>query len=125
MQTSAVPPTMRVLPNVGGRVALFRLPTGVIDLAHSEIRHDDGRRHPLSVRETELLQYLMINPDRPVSRDEILEKVWHLNPLRLITRTIDMHIANLRGKLQDNSGQHKVLLTVRGKGYMFVSQPRA
>ena len=46
-------------------------------------------------------------------------RVWRLNPKRMETRTIDMHIANLREKLRDNGDTPKVLLTVRGKGYMF------
>ena len=124
MTTSTMPPMIRVLPVERESIGLVRLPDGVIDLEHSEIRHDDGQRDPLSVRESELLRYLTANADRPVSRDEILEQVWHLNPLRLITRTIDMHVANLRGKLHDNSGPPKVLRTIRGKGYMFVTQRR-
>ena len=100
-------------------VNLVKLPTGVADLDHSEIRHDNGQREALSVRESELLCYLAANVGRPVSRDEILQQVWHLNPRRLITRTIDMHIANIREKLRDDPGNPKVLFTVRGEGYMF------
>jgi DNA-binding response OmpR family regulator len=75
----------------------------------------------LSVREGELLCYLAANADRPVSRDEILQQVWRLNPHRLVTRTIDMHIANLRHKLRDDPAHPKVLLTVRGCGYKFAA----
>ncbi len=71
-------------------MSLVKLPCGVADLERSEIRHDDGNRDELSGREAELLRYLAANPDRPVSRDEILQQVWHLDPRRLITRTIDM-----------------------------------
>jgi len=42
-------------------------------------------------------------------------------PKRLETRTIDMHIANLREKLRDNADEPRVLLTVRGKGYMIAT----
>jgi DNA-binding response OmpR family regulator len=101
------------------------LPHGVADLTRAEIRHDDGRRDELSARETELLGYLAANADRPVSRDEILQRVWRLNPRRLITRTIDMHIANLRDKLRDDPGHPRVLVTVRGRGYMFASRSGA
>ena len=51
-------------------------------------------------------------------RDEILRRVWRLEPRRLETRTIDMHIANLREKLSDDPNNPKVIMTVRGKGYM-------
>lgn len=103
-------------------MGLVKLPGGVADLERSEVRHDDGQRDELSGRETELLRYLARNPDRPISRDEILQHVWHLDPRRLITRTIDMHIANLRGKLHDDPGDPKVLVTVRGQGYMFTAK---
>jgi len=92
---------------------------GVADLARCEIRYDDGQRCELSEREVELLRYLARHAGRAISRDEILLRVWRLNPKRMETRTIDMHIANLREKLRDDSGEPKVLLTVRGKGYMF------
>ena len=100
-------------------MSLVKLPCGVADLQRSEVRHDDGHRAELSVRETDLLRYFAANPDRPISRDEILQQVWHLDPRRLITRTIDMHVARLREKLRDDADEPKVLLTVRGKGYMF------
>ncbi len=111
----------RAAPAVIERMNVVELPGGVADLDRSEIRLHDGQTEGLSGREAELLRYLAANPGRPVSRDEILQHVWHLDPRRLITRTIDMHIANLRGKLHDDPGNPKVLLTVRGQGYMFNS----
>jgi DNA-binding response OmpR family regulator len=106
-------------PNGVGKV---KLPHGVADLERSEIRHHNGQRDELSEREAELLRYLAANSGRAISRDEILLRVWRLDPRRMITRTIDMHIANLRGKLRDDPEDPKVLLTVRGKGYMFATQ---
>jgi DNA-binding response OmpR family regulator len=100
-------------------VTTIPLPDGVADLARSEIRHGDGERHDLSERETGLLRYLASNAGRAISRDEILLRVWRLNPTRMETRTIDMHIANLREKLRDKDSEAKMILTVRGKGYMF------
>lgn len=94
---------------------------GVADLARCEIRYGNGQRVELSDREVELLRYLAGNAGRAVSRDEILRHVWRLDPHHLATRTIDMHIANLRTKLRDNPESPKVLLTVRGKGYMFAT----
>ena len=96
-----------------------RLPTGVADLEHSEIRHTNGQRCELSEREVQLLRYLATNQGRAISRDEILLYVWRLDPRRMLTRTIDMHVANLRSKLRDRADDPKVLLTVRGQGYMF------
>jgi DNA-binding response OmpR family regulator len=70
----------------------------------------------------ELLRYLAQNAGRAVSRDEILARVWRLDPSGITTRTIDMHIARLREKLRDDTAKPSVVLTVRGKGYMF-AQP--
>ena len=97
------------------------LPEGVADFAQAEIRFHDGQRCDLSGREAELLRYLAANSGRPVSRDEILERVWRLNPRRLITRTIDMHVAHLRDKLRDNPFSPRILFTVRGTGYMIAT----
>jgi DNA-binding response OmpR family regulator len=92
---------------------------GVADLSRCEVRFDNGERAELSEREIELLRYLAHNTGRVISREEILQRVWRLDPKHLETRTIDMHIANLRDKLQEDPAHPKVLLTVRGKGYMF------
>jgi DNA-binding response OmpR family regulator len=106
-------------PSLVNRVPL---PKGQADLSRCEVRFQNGKRHELSEREVELLRYLASNPGRAISREEILQRVWRLDPKHLETRTIDMHIANLREKLHDDPEEPKVLLTVRGKGYMF-AQP--
>ncbi len=72
----------------------------------------------LSERECGLLHYLALHAGRAVSRDELLATVWGLNPVGITTRTIDMHIARLREKLHDDSGSPRIVLTVRGQGYM-------
>ena len=86
----------------------------VIDLTSCEIRHNEDKSD-LSDREVELLRYLLANPERPVSRDEILRHVWGIDPHKIETRTVDMHIAHLRKKLHDSD--QSLLETVRGKGY--------
>ncbi len=95
------------------------LPNGVADLSRCEVRYGNGQRTELSGREVELLRYLASHAGRAISREEILQRVWRLEPRHLETRTIDMHIASLREKLRDDASEPKVLLTVRGKGYMF------
>jgi DNA-binding response OmpR family regulator len=95
------------------------LPGVVADLARYELRYDDGRRMELSEKEADLLRYLAANPGRAISREELLERVWQINPRGLTTRTIDMHVTRLREKLHDNSNNPQIVLTVRGKGYMF------
>lgn len=97
-----------------------RLPGRVADLSRCEVRHDDGERHELSTREMELLRYLACHPGRAISREELLTNVWRVDARGVETRTIDMHVARLREKLRD-AEKPRVLLTVRGKGYMFSS----
>jgi DNA-binding response OmpR family regulator len=97
------------------------LPHGCVDLARGEVRFEDGDGCELSAREAELLRYLVRHAGRVISRDEILAEVWRLNPQRVITRTVDMHVAHLRDKLRDKAGQPRVLLTVHGEGYLFVA----
>ena len=94
--------------------------SGVIDFERRELRYHDQSRSELSEKEAQLLQYLTANSGRAISRDEILASVWQLSPDGISTRTIDMHVARLREKLRDNSGEPTMLLTVRGKGYMWM-----
>lgn len=103
-------------------VEQIEIPAGAADLLRREVRYHDGERCELSEREVELLRYLASNPQRAISRDELLANVWRINPDGLPTRTIDMHIVRLREKLRDDPAQPKVLLTVRGKGYMFAQE---
>jgi len=109
---------LRRSPERPADVATIAIPGGLVDLARQEVRMEDGARHDLSEREVELLRYLAANSGRAISRDEILSRVWRLNPRGLSTRTIDMHVARLRDKLSDCSSEPAIIRTVRGKGYM-------
>jgi len=69
-------------------------------------------------REMEMLQYLGVNRDRAVSREELLHKVWgYARGLGIETRTVDIHIAKLRRKIEPDPAQPRYLVTVRGAGY--------
>ncbi|MCA9709760.1 MAG: response regulator transcription factor [Myxococcales bacterium] len=96
---------------------LVPIPGGTIDLLRREVRFDDGAREELSEREQALLAHLAHHAQRAVSRDELLREVWRVDPARVQTRTVDMHVARLRDKLRD-AADPRVILTVRGKGYM-------
>ncbi len=85
-----------------------------INLEERLITFADGHTSDISEKEAELLQYLAASRGRTVSRDELLQHVWGLDPKGVSTRTIDMHIARLRDKLGDDAG---LIATVRGKGY--------
>jgi len=101
-----------------------RFQGGVADIERHEVRFDTGDNVPLTERELELLRYLAMHSGRAVSRDEILSRVWRIDSHGgMETRTIDMHIAGLRAKLRDDSSSPHIILTVRGKGYMFARPP--
>jgi len=79
---------------------------------------------PLSFtrREMEVLNYLFNNNQRPVSREELLSSVWGYAPeLDIETRTVDIHIAKLRRKIEADPKSPRYLLTVRGAGYRLVA----
>jgi DNA-binding response OmpR family regulator len=102
-----------------------RFPLGVADLDRAMLRFDDGESCDLSEREIEILAYLARNPGRTVSRGELLSRVWRVNPDGIETRTIDMHIARLRDKLRDGGQRPRVIVTVRGRGYLFAGEGSA
>jgi len=72
-------------------------------------------------REIELLQYLKANNQRPVPREELLCKLWgYSKEMNIETRTVDIHIAKLRSKIEQEPSQPRYLVTVRGAGYRLV-----
>jgi DNA-binding response OmpR family regulator len=97
-----------------------RLGRALIDLERREIRWSEKERGELSETESAILSFLVAHRKRAVSRDELLTRIWGIEPQGLETRTIDMHIARLRTKLRDPSGRHtpEAILTVRAHGYM-------
>jgi DNA-binding response OmpR family regulator len=104
-------------------LATVEIPGGVADMLRREVRFQDGAREELSQREAELLRYLVVNAGRAVSREEILARVWRLNPRGVAqTRAIDMHVTRLRSKLRDDPDDPRLLFTVRGTGYMFAAR---
>jgi two-component system response regulator RegX3 len=69
-------------------------------------------------REMDILEYLHAHGERPVSREELLNKVWGYDRNALIeTRTVDIHVAKLRRKLETDAKLPRYLVTVRGAGY--------
>ena len=74
-------------------------------------------------REMDMLQYFHANSERPVPRDELLTRVWgYARDLDLETRTVDIHIAKLRRKIEIHPAEPQNLLTVRGAGYRLLSE---
>lgn len=89
-----------------------------IDLNENKILLADGSGENLSDKESLLLRYLIAANGRTVTRAEILRQVWNLDPERIETRTIDMHMAHLRSKLGEKIAA--CIVTERGKGYRFI-----
>ena len=99
-------------------VRLLEVDGLAIDLERREVRANDGACRTLTEREAAILRYLAVNRDRAVDREELLHHVWGLNPRGLHTRTVDMHVARLREKVESDPSNPRIVLTVRGKGYM-------
>ena len=77
-----------------------------------------GEEMPFTRREIEVLRYLAAHSERPVPREELLHKVWgYARDLGIETRTVDIHIAKLRRKIEADPKQPQFILTVRGGGY--------
>lgn len=81
----------------------------------------DGQQVELTLKEYELLLYLLKNRSRVVSREELLTKVWGIDFVGE-TRTLDMHIGTLRKKLSDDADNAHFIKTVRGIGYRFIGE---
>ena len=116
---------LRRSPERSQSVTSISFPKLTADLSRRELRYESGERVELSERECEVLGYLAANPGRAISRDELLQRLWRLDPKHVETRTIDVHIANIRSKLRDDASEPHMLLTVRGKGYMLGKFPES
>jgi two-component system alkaline phosphatase synthesis response regulator PhoP len=88
------------------------------DFRRAEVTRD-GAPLELSAREFKLLRYLIEHRGATVSRDELLNEVWGYNAMPS-TRTVDVHIAWLRQKLEPNPHYPQFILTIHGLGYKFV-----
>jgi DNA-binding response OmpR family regulator len=113
---------LRRSPSRPTDVSDIPIPGGNIDFARCEVRFEDGVREDLSDRERMLLRYFARHAGRAITREELLANVWQIDARGVTTRTIDMHVARLREKLRDAGDEPRVLLTVRGKGYMLAGR---
>ncbi|HEX8645864.1 MAG TPA: response regulator transcription factor [Thermoleophilaceae bacterium] len=81
----------------------------------------DGEEVDLARKEYELLQHLMENAGRVVTRDRLLEEVWDMNWFGS-TKTLDVHVSAVRKKLGDDPSDPRYLHTVRGVGFRFAGR---
>jgi DNA-binding response OmpR family regulator len=89
-----------------------------VDLERLQV-HRQGRLVNLTPTEFRLLRYLVANPDRPFSRDALIEAVWGYESSVGNERTVDAHMRHLRQKLEDDPSNPRWFVTVRGMGYKF------
>jgi DNA-binding response OmpR family regulator len=89
-----------------------------VDLERLQV-YRQGRLVNLTPTEFRLLRYLVANPDRPFSRDALIEAVWGYESSVGNERTVDAHMRHLRQKLEDDPSNPRWFVTVRGVGYKF------
>ena len=78
---------------------------------------------PFTKREIKVLSYLQQHNDRPVAREELLSQVWgYSEDMEVETRTVDIHIARIRRKIEQEPKAPQYLVTVRGAGYRLLSE---
>jgi len=108
--TSAIP--------AGASPETYRFGDISVDFRRAEVTKGT-RKLELSAREFKLLRYFIEHRGAALTRDELLNEVWGYNAMPS-TRTVDVHVAWLRQKLEDNPRHPEYIHTVHGLGYKFV-----
>src|SRR6187455_2342160 len=109
--TSAIP--------AGASPETYRFGDISVDFRRAEVTKGTQKLE-LSAREFKLLRYFIEHRGAALTRDELLNEVWGYNAMPS-TRTVDVHVAWLRQKLEDNPRHPQYILTVHGLGYKFVA----
>lgn len=91
-----------------------------VDLANYSVYTASGTEE-LTEREAELLRYLYNNPGKPIKRKDLLENVWQYQNTTN-TRTVDVHIAKLRSKIERDPSDPEIIITIHGIGYMMETE---
>lgn len=89
-----------------------------IDLETLQVKRQ-GQLVFLTPTEFRLLRHLASHPNRPYSREELIETIWGYEEVIGDDRTIDVHVRHLREKLEQDPANPRYLITVRGTGYKF------
>ena len=108
---------LRRSPSRVGKGDILEFGSLRVDLRGTQVVRS-GKSVYLSAREFQLLRYLIEHRGTTLSRDEILKEVWNYEATTF-TRTVDVHIASLRQKLEEDPKRPQWILTVPGLGYRF------
>jgi two-component system alkaline phosphatase synthesis response regulator PhoP len=118
--TARIEALLRRAPSrAGTRNEVHQFGTLRIDFRGTEVTRE-GKPVNLSAREFQLLRYFVEHRGATLSRDEILKEVWGYN-VETFTRTVDVHVASLRQKLELDSKRPELITTVPGLGYKFAA----
>ncbi len=123
------------MPELLARIeALLRRPPGLresgqdsvsfgpfrLDFRKAALVHED-REVPLTAQEYRLLSHFVTHRGETLSRDQLLDAVWGYDSMPS-TRTVDVHVAWLRQKIEENPAHPRRIVTVRRRGYRFASE---
>ncbi len=112
----------RVTP--GSAPVLAAVPDTVVTVGDVRLdpeRHEctvRGREVPLPLKEFELLHQLLLNAGRVMTRDSLIDRVWGSDYVG-DTKTLDVHIKRLRGRIEEDPSRPQLITTIRGLGYRF------
>ncbi|MEO6121515.1 MAG: response regulator transcription factor [Acidimicrobiales bacterium] len=113
---------LRRAPREGATASEDVLEVGEVSL--DPVRHEVRLRDeevPLPLKEFDLLEILMDNAGRVLTRETLIDRVWGSNYVG-DTKTLDVHVKRLRAKLEDDPGQPRRIVTIRGLGYRYERQ---
>jgi two-component system alkaline phosphatase synthesis response regulator PhoP len=108
----------RVPRHSEGQTGLKRFGNIAIDRRGTVVTRD-GQPLNLSAREFQLLDYFAEHPGTTLSREKLLTEVWGYNA-GIYTRTVDVHVASLRQKIEPDPHQPRYVVTVLRQGYKFM-----
>jgi DNA-binding response OmpR family regulator len=109
-----------VLRRTGGpsrSLAAYRFGEVVVDFKKGELRRK-GALVEITARELRLLEFFIAHRGEVIARERLLDQVWDYDQTPL-TRTVDMHVAKLRKKIEDDPSDPKLIVTVHRMGYKF------
>ncbi len=108
----------RSFPKAPGSPKRLRLRDLDIDFDKCKVLVE-GREVALTVYEFKILQILAASPGRVFSREHLIQRIYSYEDVSVVDRVIDVHIGNLRAKIEKDSSKPVYVLTVRGMGYKF------